>query len=100
MVKFVALYKKPEDPAAFDAWWNDKHLPICKRWPDVERMAAGPVLGAPRGESEHHWMFEAAFKDQPTMMASLMGEAGMEAAMDARASGFGGGMVSFFAQED
>jgi hypothetical protein len=43
-------------------------------------------------------MFEAVYKDTDTMMASLMSEKGMAAAMDARNSAFGKLMVSFFSQ--
>ena len=100
MVKFVALYRKPEDTAAFDAWQTEKHIPICSRYPDVERIVYGRVTGTPRGESEFYWMFEAVYRDHETMMASLMSEAGMESATDARASGFGGLMVAFFAEEN
>lgn len=96
MVKWTALYRKPEDIAAFEKWFNEQHLPICRQWPDVERINVSRITGSPRGESDYHWMFEATFADQDTMMQSLMSDKGMEAAMDARSSGFGSLMISFF----
>ncbi len=98
MVKWIALYRKPDDPAAFDRWFLEEHLPICKQWPDVDHMHVGRVTGSPRGDSEFYWIFEAVYKDQETMMASLMSEHGMEAAMNARGSAFGKLMVSFFVE--
>ena len=98
MVKFVALYKKPDDPAAFDKWYFGEHVAICKRYPDVDHMHVERVTDGPRGESDYHVMFEAVYKDRETMMASLMSEAGSESARNARDSGFGGLMTSFFTE--
>ena len=56
------------------------------------------ITGSPRGESDYYWMFEATYADQDAMMRSLMSEKGMEAAMDARSSGFGSLMTSFFSE--
>ncbi len=98
MVKWTALYRKPDDSAAFDKWFMEQHLPICREWPDVEHIHVQRVTGSPRGDSEYHWVFEAVYKDSETMMASLMSQKGMEAAMDARQSPFGKLMVSFFSE--
>ena len=98
MVKWTALYRKPEDTGAFEKWFTEQHLPICKEWPAVERIHVSRITGSPRGESDFYWMFEATYTDQDTMMKSLMSEKGMEAAMDARSSGFGSLMTSFFSE--
>jgi len=98
LVKFVALYKKPDDPAAFDRWYFEEHVPICRRYPEVERMEVSKVTGTPRGESDYYLVFEAAYKDQDTMMRSLTSEPGMESAQNVRASGFGSLFSSFFVE--
>jgi uncharacterized protein (TIGR02118 family) len=98
MVKFTAIYRKAEDPEAFEKWYLEQHVPICRRYPDVEHMHVQRITGSPRGESEFAWMFEAVYKDKDTMMKSLMSEPGMESAMDARNSGFGKLMTAFFAE--
>ena len=98
MVKWTALYRKPDDTAEFDRWFLEQHLAICRQWPDVDHMHTSRITGSPRGDSEFYWMFEAVYKDRDTMMSSLMSEKGMEAAMDARNSPFGKLMVSFFSE--
>jgi uncharacterized protein (TIGR02118 family) len=98
LVKWTALYRKPDDTAAFEKWFLEDHLAICKEWPDVEHLHVQRVTGSPRGDSEFYWMFEAVYKDPDVMMASLMSEKGMAAAMDARNSPFGKLMVSFFSE--
>jgi uncharacterized protein (TIGR02118 family) len=98
LVKWTALYRKPDDPASFDRWFLEDQLKICKEWPDVEHMHVGRISGSPRGDSEFYWIFEAVYRDRETMMASLTSERGMAAAMDARNSPFGKLMTSFFSE--
>lgn len=98
MVKFVALYKKPEDPEAFDKWYFGEHMAICKRYPDVAHMHVERVTGTPRGESDYYLMFEVVYPDRDTMMRSLMSEPGMESAKNVRESGFGPLFSSFFTE--
>jgi uncharacterized protein (TIGR02118 family) len=33
MAQLVVMYKTPKDPAAFDAHYFEKHVPIAKRTP-------------------------------------------------------------------
>jgi uncharacterized protein (TIGR02118 family) len=99
LVKWTALYRKPEDTGAFDRWFLEQHLPLCRKWPEVEHLHVGRITGSPRGDSEFYWIFEAVYKDSDSMMASLMSPEGMTAAMDARNSDFGKLMVSFFAED-
>ena len=98
MVKWTAVYRKPEDTVAFEKWFTEQHLPICREWPDVESIEVSRITGSPRGDSEYYWLFEATYTNQDTMMKSLMSEKGMAAAMDARSSGFGSLMTSFFSE--
>lgn len=30
MAKLYAIYRQPADPAAFDRYYSDKHLPLAK----------------------------------------------------------------------
>ena len=98
MVKFVALYKKPDDPEAFDKWFFGEHMDICRRYPDVDHMHVQKVTGAPRGESDYYLLFEAVYKDRDTMMGSLMSDPGTESARNLRDSGFGGLMTGLFTE--
>ena len=40
MVKVVVLYGHPTDPAAFDEYYQQKHIPIAQKIPDVRRFEA------------------------------------------------------------
>ena len=85
MVKFLALYKQPADPAAFDKHFYEVHKPLCEKVPNLLKMTVNKVTGTPRGPSEYYMIVAMQFADHQTMMDSLMSEAGMATAKDARA---------------
>ncbi len=57
MVKLVALYHKPADPAAFDQAYFETHVPLVRRIPNLRRVDVARVTGAPRGTPEYHLIF-------------------------------------------
>lgn len=85
MVKFIALYKQPADPAAFDSHFAHVHVPLCEAVPHLVKMEVTRFTGTPRGASDLYLMAEMYFPDQKLMMEGLMSEAGKATAKDARA---------------
>ncbi len=55
MAQVIALYKKPADPAAFDAYYHAKHVPLAKTLPGLRKyeISTGLVGGGAEGESLH-----------------------------------------------
>ncbi|MGB8648839.1 MAG: EthD family reductase [Anaerolineae bacterium] len=98
MVKLVALYRKPEDPQAFEHAYFETHLPLVKKVPGLQRVQVTRVTGAPRGEPELYMIAELYFPDKETMdraMASPENQAAGKNLM-----GFARGLVTFlFAEE-
>ncbi|MFN0162166.1 MAG: EthD family reductase, partial [Burkholderiales bacterium] len=45
MAKLVVMYDRPADPAAFDAYYFNKHVPLAKTIPGLRNyeVNAGPV---------------------------------------------------------
>ena len=37
MVRLLVLYNPPEDPAAFDKYYNEIHIPLAKQMPGLVR---------------------------------------------------------------
>jgi hypothetical protein len=52
MHKFIALYKKPADPAAFDKRYFDQHIPLANKIPGLKKVEVSKIVGSPMGESE------------------------------------------------
>lgn len=47
MAKLFAIYQQPEDPAAFDSYYFDKHVPLAKTVPGLRsyEVTRGDVMG-------------------------------------------------------
>jgi uncharacterized protein (TIGR02118 family) len=67
MAKLVALYKKPADAAAFEAYYFGTHAPIAKKVPGLRRceVSAGPV-GTPQGASQRWEIWPTSLKRAST----------------------------------
>ena len=75
MVKLVVCYGAPEDPAAFDQYYADTHVPLVHKIPNLRRFEAGKVLGTPDGSSApYYWLAELWF-DSPQDLEAAMGSA-------------------------
>ncbi len=98
MVKFIALYRKPADPAAFDQAYFGTHVPLVNKIPHLRRVDVSRVTGAPRGEPDYYLMAEMYFDDKATMDAALASPENAEAGKNLMS--FARGLVSFmFAEE-
>jgi uncharacterized protein (TIGR02118 family) len=79
MVKLVVCYGQPEDPAAFDRYYTDTHVPLVHKIPNLRRFEAGKVLGTPDGSpAPYYYLAELSFdsaEELRTAMSSAEGEA-------------------------
>ena len=64
MARLVVTYKTPVDPAAFDAYYFQTHIPIAKRIPGLRKydVSQGPVA-SPAGPSGCHLVAILHFDD-------------------------------------
>ncbi len=98
MVKLIALYRKPADPAAFDKAYFETHVPLVNRIPHLRRVKISNVTGAPRGEPEFYRIAEMFFDNKAIMDEALASPENMEAGKNLMS--FARGLVSFmFAEE-
>lgn len=72
MVKLVALYRKPENPDAFDRQYYQTHVPLVKKWPGLRRVEVGKVTGMPGGGDPPFYMIaEMYFDDHDALRAAM-----------------------------
>jgi uncharacterized protein (TIGR02118 family) len=72
MVKLVVAYGAPEDPAAFDQHYADKHRPLVDKIPNLRRFEAGKVLGTPDGSpAPFYYVAELAYDSLEEFQASM-----------------------------
>ena len=55
MVRLLVLYGHPKDPAAFDRYYAEKHIPIAKNLQGLKKWTVGRVTGTPGGESPPYY---------------------------------------------
>ena len=94
MVKLVAMFSKPEDPAAFDRAYFDTHLPLNAKTPGLRRTEVTRVTGAPRGESPWYIVTEMYYDDEAAMRAGLASPEAAEAGKQLMT--FAKGLVTFY----
>ncbi len=93
MVKLIALFRRPADPAAFDQAYFGTHIPLVKQIPNLRRIDISRVTGAPRGEAEFHIITEMWFDDRQSLEAAMSSPENQEAGKNLMS--FARGLVSF-----
>lgn len=83
MATVIALYKKPADPAAFDAYYHATHVPLAKTLPGLRRydISSGPV-GSATGDSGLHLVAMLHFDSMAAIQAALSSPQGAATAGD------------------
>lgn len=82
MVRLVALYKRPQDPAAFDAYYFGKHKPLAEKIPGLLEYRCSRVFGGPAGKSPYYFMAELCFQDKEAFKKGMMSPESLAAAKD------------------
>lgn len=73
MIKFIALYKKPADEAAFMRHYTEVHTPLVLRVPGLERLEVTRLTRNPLGGGEpaYFLMAEMYYPDLDTFKAAM-----------------------------
>jgi uncharacterized protein (TIGR02118 family) len=83
MVKLVVCYGQPEDPAAFDRYYVDTHVPLVQKIPNLRRFEAGKVLGTPDGSpAPYYHLAELSFDSAEELQAAMGSAEGQAAGAD------------------
>lgn len=92
MVKLVAIYKKPEDPQAFDRHYEEIHAPLAEKMPGLRKLEVNKVYGTPMGDSPFYLIAEMLFDNKEALQEALSSAEGKAAGKDLM--GFAGKVVS------
>lgn len=82
MVKLVALYRTPDDVAAFDKHYDEVHTPLVRKYPGLKRLEVTRVTGAPIGDSKYHILAEMSWDTKEAMESALVSPEGKAVARD------------------
>jgi uncharacterized protein (TIGR02118 family) len=64
----LALYKKPADPAAFDAYYRDHHAPLAKTLPGLLSYTIGRG-----GDKEPYYLVAILTFESPAALGAALG---------------------------
>ena len=83
MAKVFALYKTPADPAAFDRYYRDVHVPIAKKIPGLRgyEVTRGEI-GMLGGRAPYHLIAVLRFDSAAAVQAALVSPEGQATAAD------------------
>jgi uncharacterized protein (TIGR02118 family) len=98
VVRLIALYSPPEDPAAFDAHYRDVHAPIVSRYPNLVGMRLTRADGVGGRPAAFYLMAEMSFKSRADLDEALASDAGRESGRDLR--NFAQAGVTLFVADD
>ena len=95
MVKLVAVYRKPDDPAAFDKHYFETHLPLAKKMPGLIKCEIEKGTGSPMPDLEApHLAAHLYFENAAARDAALNSPEGKAAGKDLM--GFAGKYMRMF----
>ncbi len=84
MAKIYALYKHPADPAAFDRYYDDVHVPLAKTIPGLAtyEVTRGPIGNVGGGAAPYHLIAILTFPSHAAINAALTSPQGQAVAAD------------------
>lgn len=97
MHKLVAIYRQPEDSAAFDEHYFSTHAPLMARVPGHSRVEVSRVTRTLMGEPAYYLMYEMWFDDRDALKNALRSAENAAAGQDLM--GFAGDLVTIFTAE-
>jgi uncharacterized protein (TIGR02118 family) len=97
VVRLIALYSQPEDPAAFDAHYRGVHEPIVQRYPNLRGTRLTRADGIGGRPAAFYAMAEMSFDSRADLDEALASDAGRESGRDLR--NFAGAGVTLFIAE-
>jgi uncharacterized protein (TIGR02118 family) len=101
MAQVIVTYKTPKDPAAFDKYYAETHIPLAKKMPGLRKyqISQGPV-GSPGGASGIHLVAILSFDNMAAVGAAFGSPEGKAAAGDVAKFASGGADIAFFDTTD
>lgn len=75
MIKFVAIYRMPEDPEGFDKQYFETHVPLVNQTPGLVRTELARVTRMMVGEPAEYLIAELYFESAESMRAGFKSEA-------------------------
>lgn len=97
-VKLIAIYRKPEDEAAFNHHYETVHTPLVKKIPGLQSLTANRVKKHLMGDDQPYMIVEMAYADRAAFDAAMASDENRATGKDVMT--FAKGLVSLVVAED
>ncbi len=96
MAELIVSYKTPTDPAAFDKYYFETHVPLAKKIPGLRKyqVSKGPIA-TPAGPSSLHLIATLTFDSLAAIQAAFASPEGQATAADVPKFATGGVEMNF-----
>lgn len=79
MIRLLVLYGHPADPAEFDRYYREQHIPIARRMKGLKKWTIGKVQDTPDGTPPPYYyvadLYMDSREDFEQLLASIEGQA-------------------------
>jgi uncharacterized protein (TIGR02118 family) len=91
MARLLVMYKTPQDAAAFDKHYAEKHIPLAKKIPGLKQYEISKgTVATPVGPSGYHLVAVLQFDDMAAIQSAFASAEGQAAAADVQTFATGG----------
>jgi uncharacterized protein (TIGR02118 family) len=101
MAEVVVLYKTPKDPAAFDKYYAETHIPLAKKLPGLRKYQVSKgTVATPAGPSGVYLVAILTFDSKAAIQSAFGSAEGKATAADVPKFASGGADLMFFDTRD
>ncbi|SFL94269.1 EthD family reductase [Geodermatophilus ruber] len=94
--RLVVSYGQPSDPAAFDDYYRDTHVPLAMEMPGVIRFSTGHAQPIDPSQQAPYFVAELDFESEEAMGEAFGSPEGKAAAADVANFATGGATMAHF----
>lgn len=94
MIRLLVLYGHPRDPAAFDRYYAQIHIPLAKRMQGLKKWTIGKVTGTPDGSPSPYYYVADLYADSREQLEAILASPEGQAAV-ADVPNYASGGVTF-----
>jgi len=72
MVRLLVLYGQPKDPAAFDKYYYETHIPLAKKMKGLKKWTVGKVTGTADGKPSPYYYIADLYMESRAAFDELL----------------------------
>src|SRR6185312_4845690 len=101
MARLLVMYRTPKNPAEFDPYYFEKHVPLAKKIPGLRKYEVSDGgVASPSGKRDIHLIATLHFDDVAAIQKAFASAEGQATAADMQTFASGGADMFFYASRE